>query len=71
VEFQIVRSVEANGPLKIRIERSLNSVASDEELANTCRTHLKQALGVETAVTILPRETLPRSGYKAARLVSE
>jgi phenylacetate-CoA ligase len=71
VEFQIVRPVEADCPVAIRIERGLNAVASDEDIAKTCRAHLKQALGVETDVTILPRETLPRSGYKVVRVVRQ
>jgi len=71
VEFQIVRSAETDGPLAIRIERGLNTVASDDDIAKTCRIHLKQALGVDADVTILPRETLPRSGYKVVRVVRQ
>jgi hypothetical protein len=40
-------------------------------VARKCAAALHDRLGIETVIEVLDRETIPRSGYKAARVVDE
>ncbi len=69
VEWQMTRPVGElqHQPLKVRIERGAAATADDEEIAGRCRAAISGALGIETSIEVLARETLPRAGYKASR----
>nr|MBA3654478.1 hypothetical protein [Actinomycetota bacterium] len=39
------------------------------EVAARCATAVRDAVGIEATIEVVPRDTFPRSGYKATRLV--
>ena len=70
VEYQVVKPRDGDAPLRVRVE--LGDGAGDAETARgRAATALKDRLGITAAVEVLPRGTLPRSGYKTARAVTE
>jgi phenylacetate-CoA ligase len=71
LEWQLVRPSDDTSPLEVRVERGAGpgAQADEGEIAAKAAAAIKEALGVEAAVTVLERETIPRSGYKAARVV--
>jgi phenylacetate-CoA ligase len=68
VEWQLVRPTTDRAPLRVRVERGTGAPADDKDTARRCRSAIRERLGVEAEVEVLARETLPRSGYKAARV---
>ena len=42
-----------------------------EDVARRAAAAVKEGLGIDTEIEVLPRDTLPRSGYKATRLVDD
>jgi phenylacetate-coenzyme A ligase PaaK-like adenylate-forming protein len=71
VEWQMTRPVGEleHQPLKLRVERGVSATAESSEIAGRCRAAISAALGIETSIEVLGRETLPRAGYKASRVV--
>lgn len=64
LEYQVVKP-SGDDALMIRVE-----VAGDQtDVAAQCSAAVRDALGVATVIELLDRDTLPRSGYKATRLV--
>jgi phenylacetate-CoA ligase len=69
LEYVIVRpSSAADGPLAVRVEAGAATTDAGA-LADRCRAAIRDHLGLDARVEILDRETLPRSGYKATRVV--
>jgi phenylacetate-CoA ligase len=68
LEYVIVRPADDNGPLTVRVEAGA-STTDPASLADRCRAAIRERLGLEARVQILERESLPRSGYKATRVV--
>jgi phenylacetate-CoA ligase len=68
LEYVIVRPADDNGPLTVRVEAGA-STTDASSLADRCRAAIRDRLGLEARVQILERESLPRSGYKATRVV--
>jgi len=70
LEYQVVRPAEdaADEPLRVRVEASEGTTDRDGARAEATAA-LETALGVRVAVEVLERGALPRSGYKAARVV--
>lgn len=67
LEWVVVRPPpDASGPLRVRVELAEGDPL---EVAGRCSAALAQALGVEARVEVVGRGTLPRSGYKATRVV--
>lgn len=71
LEWQMVRPGDDTSPLELRVERGGGAGGDDGEVGAKCAAAVRQALGIDAAVTLLARETIPRSGYKAARVVDE
>lgn len=71
LEWQMVRPTDDARPLALRVERGANAGDDDAAIAAKCATAVKDALGIDAEVSVLARETIPRSGYKAARVVDE
>ena len=71
LEWQMVRPVDETGPLTVRVERGSGASADDVEVSRQCAAALRERLGIDTVIEVLDRETIPRSGYKAARVVDE
>jgi phenylacetate-CoA ligase len=70
LEWQMVRPVDEAAIVTVRVERGAGA-AADDEVARKCAAALRERLGIDTAIEVLERETIPRSGYKAARVVDE
>ncbi|HML01215.1 MAG TPA: hypothetical protein VK428_13585 [Acidimicrobiales bacterium] len=69
LEWQMVRPTDDDLPLQVRVERGSGAGGDEAEIEAKCAAALRQALGIEADITLLERETIPRSGYKAARVV--
>ena len=70
LEYQVVKpAADGVDPLTVRIE--LAGEGDRVEVAARCAAVIRDALGIETNIELLDRDTLPRSGYKATRLVDE
>ncbi len=70
LEYVVVRPREAAAPLRVRVEEGEAGVDRDA-LRRRCAAAIAERLGVEAQVELLERGSLPRSGYKAVRLVEE
>ncbi|HWE65582.1 MAG TPA: hypothetical protein VG298_02950 [Acidimicrobiales bacterium] len=69
LEYQVVRPDGSGAPLVVRVEVASEDpgvVAGVRELAEA---ELLRALGITATVEILRRDTIPRAGYKATRVV--
>ncbi|MHB8439580.1 MAG: phenylacetate--CoA ligase family protein [Acidimicrobiales bacterium] len=71
LEWQMVRPTDDGGPLQVRVERGSGAEGDDAEIAAKAAASIRDALGIDAEVSVLARESIPRSGYKAARVVDE
>ncbi|HEY5251005.1 MAG TPA: hypothetical protein VIJ09_05065 [Acidimicrobiales bacterium] len=71
LEWQMVRPTEDARPLVVRVERGTGAGGDDAEIAAACAAAIREALHIDTDITVLARETIPRAGYKAGRVVDE
>jgi phenylacetate-CoA ligase len=71
LEWQMVRPTDETRPVTVRVERGSGAPVDDVEIARKCAAALRDRLGIDTVIEVLDRETIPRSGYKAARVVDE
>jgi phenylacetate-CoA ligase len=71
LEWQMVRPVDETRPLTVRVERGSGVTSDDSAVASRCAAALQERLGIDALIEVLDRETIPRSGYKAARVVDE
>jgi phenylacetate-CoA ligase len=71
LEWQMVRPTVDAKPLVVRVERGTGAGGDDAEIAAACATAIRDALHIDTDITVLARETIPRAGYKAGRVVDE
>ncbi|MGH9028322.1 MAG: phenylacetate--CoA ligase family protein [Acidimicrobiales bacterium] len=69
LEWQMVKPTEGAAPLVVRVERGTGASEDDSEVAQRCANAILEAIGVKATIEVLGRETIPRSGYKAARVV--
>jgi hypothetical protein len=53
------------------VERGTGAGGDDAEIAARCAAVIRDALHIDADVTVLAREAIPRSGYKAGRVVDE
>jgi phenylacetate-CoA ligase len=68
LEYVVVKPRDTDAPLEVRVEL----LEGDSNLARgRCIDAIKQRVGVDAVVDVLPRESLARSGYKAVRLVDD
>ena len=58
-----------DSPLVIRVESATAGDTAD--VARRAAAVVKEQLGIDADVHVLPRDALPRSGYKATRLVDD
>jgi phenylacetate-CoA ligase len=67
LEYVVVRPEASGGRLRVRVESDRGEGADEAKTA--CAAAIRARLGVDADVEIVARGTLPRSGYKAIRLV--
>jgi hypothetical protein len=67
----MVRPTQDDRPLVVRVERGTGAGGDDAEIAARCAAVIRDALHIDADVTVLAREAIPRSGYKAGRVVDE
>ena len=68
LEYVVVRPAEEAERLLVRVE--VGEASGDREtVAAACASAIEDSLGVKASVEVLDRETLPRAGYKATRVV--
>lgn len=69
LEYQVVkpRDDRRDAPIVVRVE--VGNDGDRASVAQRCRDAIRDALGIDSEIEILDRDTLPRSGYKATRLV--
>ena len=65
LEYAVVRPREEAAPLLIRVE----CAAGADGVGSRCAVVVRETLGVSAEVTLVERGSLPRSGYKATRVV--
>jgi len=71
LEWQMVRPTEDARPLVVRVERGTGAGGDDADIAKRCVAALRDALNIDADISVLARETIPRAGYKAGRVVDE
>jgi hypothetical protein len=71
LEWQMVKPAVEAAPLVVRVERGTGAGGDDAEIAAACAAAIRDALHIDTDITVLARETIPRAGYKAGRVVDE
>jgi phenylacetate-coenzyme A ligase PaaK-like adenylate-forming protein len=70
LEYVVVNPAATGGRLRVRVESGAGEVEDGADGAQTaCTNAIRDRLGVDADVEIVPRGSLPRSGYKAIRLV--
>ena len=69
LEYVVVKPRADEDPLVVRVEWGGDGDAAG--VSERCAGAIKDALGVNASVEILARDTLPRSGYKTARVVEK
>jgi len=69
LEYQVVKPTDDQAPLRIRVESTTTGDAAD--VARRAAAAVQDELGIVADVDVLPRDALPRSGYKATRLVDD
>jgi phenylacetate-CoA ligase len=67
LEYQVIKP-EPEGALEVRVELG-DSAADRVDVAAECAAAIRGALDIDAVVEVIDRGTLPRSGYKATRLV--
>lgn len=68
LEYQVVKPADDTSPLEIRVELAQGD---PDDVRQRVATAVKEQVGVDADVKVLDRDTLPRSGYKATRVVEE
>jgi phenylacetate-CoA ligase len=69
LEYQVVRPDGGDAPLVIRVEVATEDPAAREAAARRAAADLAEALAVVAEIEILARDTIPRAGYKATRVI--
>ena len=68
LEYRVHRPVDEAAPLRVRVEEG-EGAGDREALRRRCVSAIEEHLQVVAAVEVLERGSLPRSGYKATRVV--
>jgi phenylacetate-CoA ligase len=71
VQYVVVRPGGGAEPLRLRVEVGEGSDGDREEVRTAVRSAFDAELGIGTDPEILDRDTLPRAGFKATRVVDE
>lgn len=69
LEYQVVRPDASQTPLIVKVEAVTQDPGQRESLAQQCVAALAKELSIKADVEVLARETIPRAGYKATRVI--
>jgi phenylacetate-coenzyme A ligase PaaK-like adenylate-forming protein len=69
LEYQVVQPDGSNKPLVIRVEIASADPSAREIAVEECVKRCKDELSINVSVEVLERDTIPRAGYKATRIV--
>ncbi len=69
LEYQVTRPGDESAPLRVQVEVATEDPAERRSVAQRLRAAIHSQLGVDAFVESLARDTLPRAGYKAKRVV--
>ena len=69
LEYQVVRPDGSEKPLDVRVEVASEDPAERQAARTRVETAVREALGVVAEVEVLDRDTIPRAGYKATRII--
>jgi phenylacetate-CoA ligase len=70
-EYQVVRRKRPSGDLHVRLEYDPNQASSMSEVTRKLTDRFRERLGVTAQLNLVPRGSMPRFAYKAARVVDE
>jgi len=68
LEFVVVRPDGGDAPVTVRVERG-DATGDADGVRTRCEAAISDGVGVRAEVALVERGSLPRSGYKAARLI--
>jgi phenylacetate-CoA ligase len=69
LEYQVIRPDEGPLPLEVRVEVATEDEGIRDQVVDRVRAEIKKTLGVVATVEALARDTIPRAGYKAKRVL--
>ena len=69
IEYQIVRPADSSQPLRLRVEVGESFAGAKDDVRTHVRTAFDEELGITVDPEVLDRDTLPRAGFKATRVV--
>jgi phenylacetate-CoA ligase len=69
LEYRVARPDAGPAPLAVQVEVASDDPTARNQVGARLSVAIKEALGVDAAVEALARNTLPRAGYKATRVV--
>ena len=69
LEYQLIRPDDGPAPLEVRVEIATEDDGIREQVADRVKANIKETLGVVATVDALSRDTIPRAGYKAKRVL--
>ena len=69
LEYQVVRPDGGDDPLVVRVEMATEDPALRDAAATECATQVRETLGIVAQIEVLERDTIPRAGYKATRVI--
>ncbi len=69
LEYQVIRPDEGPAPLEVRVEMATEDDGIRDQVADRIRANIKETLGVVATLEVLSRDTIPRAGYKAKRVL--
>ncbi len=69
LEYQVIRPDDGPGPLEVRVEVATEEDSVRDQVVERVKTDIKETLGVVATVEALSRDTIPRAGYKAKRVL--
>jgi phenylacetate-CoA ligase len=69
LEYQIVRPDGGDDPLVVRVEVASEDPAARDGAKLQAEADIRATLGIVTTVELLGRDSIPRAGYKATRVI--
>jgi phenylacetate-CoA ligase len=69
LEYQVIRPDDGPAPLEVRVEMATEDDGIRDQVADRVKANIKETLGVVATVEVLSRDTIPRAGYKAKRVL--